>query len=96
MTNQTNQIVHPLNDKVIVAMLPRQTVSAGGIAIPDCAQQVEEWGVVESAGPKCQHVTAGDEVFVPAHLGTWFVSNGHDYVLIEEHRILAKRTAAAA
>lgn len=85
-----NQTLHPLNDKVIVAMLPRKTASAGGIAIPEVAQAVEEWGVVEAAGPKCEHVEAGDKVFIPSHLGTWFVSNGHDYVLVDERRILAK------
>ena len=65
-------------------------MSTGGIAIPQRAQRAEEWGTVENHGDKCENLTTGDRVYIAAHLGTHYIEDGRDFILIDEQKIIAK------
>ncbi len=88
MSHQTR--LKPMGERIVVLLDSRKAVSDGGIVIPERAQTPEEWGLAFLTGPNCQHVIPGDRVYVPPHLGTHYVEDGQDYIIIEEFRVLAR------
>lgn len=92
------QIV-PLHDRIVVERLSAETVSPGGIFVPQTAQKQPWKGHVRAVGPGRVlgdgktlpiSVKIGDLVLLPQHGGTEIVVNGKPYVLIEEAYVLAR------
>jgi co-chaperonin GroES (HSP10) len=84
-----------LFDNVLVQLLPRDSVSAGGIHIPDRAQKVHQWGTVLAVGQDVKDLNPDDEVYVPLHSGTLFAKEGHEFIIIKQSILLAKREHSA-
>ena len=90
--------IKPLQDRVLIKRLDENTKTAGGIIIPDNAQEKPSRGRVIAAGPGAY---AGDEL-IPMTVkendvvlfAKWASSvnevkiDGRDYVLIKESDIL--------
>lgn len=85
--------VTPLHDRVIVKADPAETVTAGGIIIPDTAQEKPQRGTVIAAGPgkKDEPVTVkpGNKVLYGKYAGTEIKIEGEDYLIMRESDILA-------
>ena len=59
--------IHTVGTKIMVLPYPNETTTAGGIIIPDTAQERPTKGVVVVVGNKCQTAEIGDD----AHFGTY-------------------------
>lgn len=85
--------VTPLHDRVIVKPAAAELKTAGGIIIPDTAQEKPQRGTVIAAGPgkKDEPITvkAGDTVLYGKYGGTEISIEGGDYLIMRESDILA-------
>ena len=85
--------VTPLHDRVIVKPAAPETVSKGGIIIPDTAQEKPQRGTVVAAGTgkKDEPVTVkiGDTVLYGKYAGTEIQIEGQDLLIMRESDILA-------
>ncbi|MFO1019369.1 MAG: co-chaperone GroES [Planctomycetales bacterium] len=92
----------PLDDRVVVVPLSAETTTAGGIVLPDAAQEKPQRGKVKSVGPgrlldsgerSPLSVAVGDEVLFSKYGGTDIEVNGEDIKILRESDILAKVVA---
>lgn len=89
----------PLGDRVIVKPVEREEVSAGGIVLPDSAQEKPQEGEVVAVGPGrtgddgnriAVDAQVGDIVVYPRFAGNELKDEGQDYLVLRESEILAK------
>ena len=89
--------IRPLNDRVLVKRLEEQTVTKGGIIIPDSAKEKPQRGEVIAAGPgklddagkrTPLNVKAGDIVLFAKYAGTEIKVDGVEHVFMREDDIL--------
>ena len=87
----------PVTRKIVpvrgrVAILPRaqETVTPGGVVLPDSAAFSDEpvVGTVTAVGPDCSQIKAGDEVVYSAYAQSVKI-DGTEFVLVNESDILA-------
>jgi chaperonin GroES len=90
--------VKPLGDRVFVKVSPSEEKTAGGIFLPDNAQEKPQIGEVVAVGPGKRNddgnrspldVGVGDKVLYSKYAGTDIKLGGDDYVLLTEKDILA-------
>jgi len=90
--------VKPLDDRVLVKQCAAEQMTAGGIVLPDSAQEKPQPGKVVAAGPgklldsgkRGQlSVKKGDEIFYGKYAGTEIKIDGEEYVILRESDILA-------
>ena len=90
--------IKPLDDRVIVKQCAAEEVTAGGIVLPDSAQEKPRRGKVVATGPcklldgggrGAMSVKKGDEVFYGKYSVTEIKADGEDYVILRESDILA-------
>ena len=88
----------PLNDRVLVKRLETEEKTAGGIIIPDTAQEKPQKGKVMAAGPGKvdedgkevkMSVKKGDVVLFSKYAGTEIKIDGEEYLILRESDILA-------
>ncbi len=88
----------PLGDKVVLRPLEAEEVTAGGIVLPDAAQEKPRQGKVLSVGDgrlnqdgsRSQHeVTEGDRVLYSQYSGTEVTVDGESLLIMSESDILA-------
>ncbi len=88
--------IRPLGDRVVVKAL-KQEKSAGGIVLPDTAQEKPQMGEVISVGPgrildngerSKMDVVAGNKILFAKYSGTEVKFEGAEYLLINEKDIL--------
>ena len=88
----------PLGDRVFVKVSPAEEKTAGGILLPDNAQEKPQVGEVVAVGPGKRNddgsrseldVKVGDKVLYSKYAGTDVKLSGDDYVLLSEKDILA-------
>jgi chaperonin GroES len=88
----------PLADRVVVEPAPAEDKSAGGIILPDTAQEKPQQGVIVAAGPgKVSEsgnllkmtVKKGDKVLYGKYSGSEVTFDGVEYVIMRESDILA-------
>jgi chaperonin GroES len=91
-------MLQPLGDRVLVKPLEAEEKSAGGIILPEKAQEKPREGEVIAVGPgklndkgerKELTVKVGDTVVYSEYGGTEITYEGTDYLLIDEGSILA-------
>lgn len=91
-------MLQPLGDRVLVKPLEAEEKSAGGIILPEKAQEKPREGEVIAVGPgkvndkgerKPMNVKVGDKVVYSEYGGTEIAHEGTDYLLIDEGSILA-------
>ena len=85
--------IKPLADRVLVQPSTPETVTKGGIIIPDTAKEKPQKGIVVSAGPgkKYEPVTVkvGDSVLYGKYAGTEITVDGQEYLIMREADIFA-------
>lgn len=90
--------VTPLGDRVFVKVSPSEEKTAGGIVLPDTAQEKPQIGEVAAVGPgkrsddgsrASMDVKVGDKVLYSKYAGTDIKLAGEEYVLLAEKDILA-------
>lgn len=90
--------IKPLDDRVLVKQSEAEEVTAGGIVLPDSAQEKPQRGKVVATGPGklldsgergklC--VKKGDEVFYGKYAGNEVEIDKETYVILRETDILA-------
>jgi len=88
---EENMKVKPLADRVIVKLEKSETKSAGGIIIPDTAQEKTQIGVVIEVGDDKEviKVQAGQKVMYDKYAGTQVKIGGEDHLILKMSDILA-------
>ncbi len=90
--------VKPLSDRVIVKSLESEQKTAGGIIIPDNAQEKPSKGEVVAVGPGkisdegakiALTLKIGDKVLYGKYSGTEIRVDGTDYLIMRETDVLA-------
>ena len=83
--------VKPLADRVLVKLEKSETKSAGGIIIPDTAQEKTQIGAVVDVGDDKDviKVKAGQKVMYDKYAGTQVKIAGEEYLILKMSDILA-------
>jgi chaperonin GroES len=90
-------IIKPLYDRVLVKRLESEQTSAGGIIIPDTAQEKTQAGTVIMVGDgkllndgalRPLKVKKGDEILFGKYSGTEVKIGGQEYLILREEEIL--------
>ena len=91
--------IKPLDDRVLVKQSEAEEKTAGGIVLPDSAQEKPQRGKVISCGPGKLldsgkrgelSVKNGDEIFYGKYAGSEVEIDKEKYVILRENEILAK------
>ncbi|AGF77938.1 Co-chaperonin GroES [Desulfocapsa sulfexigens DSM 10523] len=89
--------IRPLNDRLLVKRLEEETMTAGGIIIPDSAKEKPAEGEVIAVGPGkvadngeriALQVKEGDMVLFSKYGGTDVKLDGEDFLIMREDDIL--------
>jgi chaperonin GroES len=95
----------PLHDRVVVRRVDAELKSAGGIIIPDTAQEKPQQGEIVAVGPGARNekgelvaldVKAGDRVLFGKWSGTEVKIDGEDLLIMKESDIMGVLEGAAA
>ena len=87
----------PLGEKVVVKRLEAEETTAGGIVLPDTAQEKPRQGRVLSVGDGRQladgsraphQVREGDRVLFATYAGTEVLVDEEELLIMDEHEIL--------
>jgi len=90
-------VIQPLSGNVLVAPLEAETVSKGGIIIPDSAKEKPAEGkVVAAAADATTEIRPGDRVIYKKFGGTSIEHDGNEYLIVPDTDILAKYVEADA
>jgi len=83
--------VKPLADRVIVKLEKSETKSAGGIIIPDTAQEKTQIAVVVEVGDDKEviKVKAGQKVMYDKYAGTQVKIGGEEHLVLKMADIMA-------
>ena len=90
--------IRPLADKVLVQRLEAESVTAGGIVLPESAKEKPQRGKVVSVGEGKllddgsrgkMGVKKGDEVLFTSYAGTDVKIDGKEYLIMDESGIMA-------
>ncbi|MDO4569906.1 MAG: co-chaperone GroES [Planctomycetia bacterium] len=90
--------IQPLGDRLVVERDAAETVSSGGILLPETAKNKPSRGKVVCTGPGKQlkdgsraelQVKAGDHVLFLSYAGEEFKLDDSEYLLLREEDILA-------
>jgi chaperonin GroES len=87
----------PLGDRVVVKRVQEETKTAGGIIIPDTAQEKPQEGEIVAVGPGgrdergeriAPEVKAGDRILFGKWSGTEVKVDGQDLLIMKESDIM--------
>ena len=78
----------PLHDRVLIEVLDSSEKTAGGIIIPDTAQEKPQEGKVLAVGD-CETIKKNDLVLYPKYSGTEINHEGQDLLIMSEKEVLA-------
>ncbi|MDR0550627.1 MAG: co-chaperone GroES [Spirochaetaceae bacterium] len=85
--------IKPLSDRVLVKVEKAETKSAGGIIIPDTAQEKTQTGVVCATGPGTEKekvtVSAGQKVMFDKYAGAQLKIDGVEHLILKMADIVA-------
>lgn len=90
--------VRPLGDKVLIKRLEAETVTSGGIVLPDSAKEKPKRGRIQAVGEGKMldtgeraklTVKKGDEVLFTSYAGTEIKLDGEEFIIMDESDILA-------
>lgn len=89
----------PLDDRVVIVPLEAEETTAGGIVLPDAAQEKPQRGEVVAVGPgrlldggeRCAvAISVGDIVLFGKYGGTDIEVDGREVKILRESDVLAK------
>ncbi|WP_461246599.1 co-chaperone GroES [Treponema sp. R6D11] len=85
--------VIPLGDRVMVKLEKNEAKTAGGIIIPDTAQEKTQQGTVTAVGPGTEKekitVKNGDKVMYDKYAGTQIKIDGEEHLILRMADIIA-------
>lgn len=90
--------VEPLGDRIVVKRLEAETQTAGGIVLPDSAQEKPQSGKVLAVGAgrildngkrSAMQVGEGDRVLFSSYAGTEIEVDGDELLIMSESDVLA-------
>jgi len=85
--------VKPLGDRVLVKLEKNEAKTAGGIIIPDTAQEKTQQGVVVETGPGTEKekvtVKKGDRIMYDKYAGTQIKIDGEEHLVLKMADIIA-------
>ena len=90
--------IKPLGEKVLIKRLDAETMTKGGIVLPDAAREKPQQGTVLAVGDgkqlddgtRAEHqVKKGDTVLFTSYAGTEIKIDGDELMLMDESDILA-------
>lgn len=89
--------IKPLQDRVVIKRLPEETLSGGGIVIPDSAKEKPAQGTVIAVGPgkaledgktAPMSLKVNDTVLFGKYSGTEVTLSGEEFIVMREDDIL--------
>lgn len=89
--------IRPLHDRIIVERIEEETVTAGGLIIPDSAKEKPQQGKVVAAGKGKKtddgkllgmDVKVGDRILFGKYAGTEIKVEGKEYLMMREDDVL--------
>ena len=89
--------IKPLHDRIVVEAAPKEEKTAGGIILPDSAQEKPQRGKVLAVGPgkrldsgqlSAVDVKVGDTVLYGKYGGTEVTVEGNDYIILRAEDVL--------
>jgi chaperonin GroES len=85
--------VKPLGDRVMVKLEKNEAKTAGGIIIPDTAQEKTQSGVVVAVGPGTEKekitVKNGDKIMYDKYAGTQIKIDGEEHLILRMADVIA-------
>ena len=90
--------ITPLGDNILVKRLEAESVTAGGIVLPESAKEKPREGMVISVGEgrvtedgtrTAPQVSKNDRVIFSSYAGTEVSFGGEDFLIVREDEILA-------
>ncbi|HZU65780.1 MAG TPA: co-chaperone GroES [Ktedonobacteraceae bacterium] len=94
----TNDIrIHPMADRVVVKALSGETMTKGGIVLPDTAKEKPQEGEILAVGPGkvldngkrvTPEVKVGQRVLFAKYAGTEVKMDGEEYLILRESDIM--------
>ena len=83
--------IKPLGDRIVVKMVEMETKTAGGILIPQTAQEKTQEGVVLAVGDdEAIKVKVNDKVIYDKYAGTTIKVAGEEQLILKAADVLAK------
>ncbi len=89
--------IQPLHDRIVVEAAAKEEKSAGGIILPDNAQEKPQRGTVLAVGPgkrldsgqlSAVDISIGDVVLYGKYAGTEVTVDGKDYIMLRAEDVL--------
>lgn len=81
--------IKPLGERVLVKMDKVEEKTAGGIFIPQTAQEKTQIAVVEAIGDEVKTVKVGQKILHDKYAGTSVKMNGEEYLILNIKDVLA-------
>ena len=83
--------IKPLGDRIVVKMVEMETKTAGGILIPQTAQEKTQEGIVIAVGDdEAIKVKVNDKVIYDKYAGTTIKVAGEEQLVLKFSDVLAK------
>jgi chaperonin GroES len=79
----------PVKENLIIKLEEVETVTAGGLVIPDSAAKTPQNATVIAVGEEVKTVNPGDELIIRQRAGQKFEANGEEFTLIHVGEIMA-------
>ena len=89
--------IQPLGDRVVIKALSRETVTGGGIVLPDTVKEKPQEGEILAVGPGkvldngkrvTLEVQIGQKVLFAKYAGTEVKMDGEEYLILRESDIM--------
>ncbi|HLH62886.1 MAG TPA: co-chaperone GroES [Ktedonobacteraceae bacterium] len=89
--------IHPMADRVVVKALSGETMTRGGIVLPDTAKEKPQEGEILAVGPGkvldngkriTPEVKVGQRVLFAKYAGTEVKMDGEEYLILRESDIM--------
>ncbi len=84
------QQIEPLFDRVLVQRLAPESISEGGIKIPETAQHHTGRAKVVALGPGCKALKIDDEVMLSQYSGVDFEFDKVEYLIVREEEVILR------
>ena len=88
-----NTMIKPLGTRVVLEPKEAETMTAGGLYIPDNAKEKPQQGTVVAVGPGSKdepmEVKVGETVLYGKYAGTEVTVDGKKYLIVKQSDILA-------
>ena len=86
-------MIRPLGTRVVIEPKEAETMTAGGLYIPDNAQEKPQQGTIVAVGPGTKdepmEVKVGDVVLYGKYAGTEISVDGQNYLIMRQSDVVA-------